>query len=75
MNQFLKQLAPFVIAGMIIVALAFGIMLLAYIFLIGLILGCIIFLIRIIRDKFFSPRKPVKPKPGRIIDSNDWKKL
>lgn len=77
MRQFLQRLIPFVIAGMIIVAFIFGLMLLAYLILFGIIVGCILFVIRAIRDRFF-PRTKIKTRkktPGRIIDSNDWKKL
>jgi nitrate/nitrite transporter NarK len=77
MNRLFNQLIPFIMAGMAIVALAFGIMLLAYLFVFGAILGFILFLALWIRDKFFLPKKAVKPKEksGRIIDSDDWKKL
>lgn len=78
MKQFLKQLMPLVIIGMIIVALIFGIMLLAYLFIFGAILGLLLYIARWIRDKFFTPKKPVSHHPrqkGRIIESDDWKKL
>ena len=77
MKRFLQQLIPFIILGIVIVALVFGMMLLAYLFLFGAILGLILYAILWIRDKFFSSKKPVKQKKpsGRIIDSNDWKKL
>jgi hypothetical protein len=77
MNKLLKQLIPFIVIGILITAFVFGIMLLAYLFVIGAIIGCILFLIRWIQSKFFSTKKIVKSerKSGRIIDSDDWKKL
>lgn len=77
MKQLFKQFAPFVVIGVILVIVFFGIMLLAYLFLIGLVLGSILYVIRLIRDQFFpSPKqKPERKSAGRIIDSDEWKKL
>lgn len=77
MNRLLRQIIPFIVIGIVIVTIIFGMMLLAYIFLFGAILGLILFIIRWIRDKFFSSHKITKrgKKPGRVIDSDDWKKL
>lgn len=77
MKQLFKQLTPFLVVGIILVVLFFGIMLLAYIFLLGAILGLILFAARWIQNKFFPHKKKVAPRntSGRIIDSDDWKKL
>jgi len=77
MQRFLNQLIPFIFIGIAIVAFAFGVMLLAYLLLFGAIAGFILFFISWIRAKFFAPKTEVKPeqKSGRIIDSDDWKKL
>jgi hypothetical protein len=78
MQRFLNQLIPFIFIGIAIVAFAFGIMLLAYLFFFGAIIGMILFLISWVRQKFFPPKTIVvkpKNKSGRIIDSDDWKKL
>lgn len=77
MQRFLNQLIPFILFGIAIVAFAFGIVLLAYLFLFGAIVGFILFLISWIRHRFFPPKTLTK-KPsqsGRIIDSDDWKKM
>lgn len=77
MQRFLNQLIPFLLIGIAIVAFAFGIMLLAYLFLFGAIIGFILFLVSWLRAKLF-PKKTItqpKKKSGRIIDSDDWKKL
>jgi uncharacterized membrane protein YciS (DUF1049 family) len=77
MQRFLNQLVPFVLIGIAIVAFAFGIMLLAYLFLFGAIIGFILFTIAWIRHHFFTTKTPAKAKnkSGRIIDSDDWKKM
>lgn len=77
MQRFLNQLIPFVLIGIAVVAFAFGIMLLAYLFLFGAIVGFILFIINWIRATFFAPKSvmPAKKTSGRIIDSDDWKEL
>lgn len=77
--KLLNRLTPFIAAGVFIVALVFGMVLLAYLFVFGAILGVAMYLINLIRDKFFSKKPEKQPAPkqpsGRIIDSNDWHKL
>lgn len=77
MKRVLNQIIPFLMMGMAIVALIFGIVLLSYLFIFGAILGLILFTAIWIRNKFFPPKKIIKPekKSGRIIDSDDWRKL
>ena len=77
MRRLINRLIPFFIAGIFLVAMAFGLVLLAYLFLIGEIAGMILFAVASIRERFFSPKKKVKPPQpsGRVIDSDDWRKL
>lgn len=79
MQKFLRQLSPFLMAGLAIIAFAFGIVLFAYLFIFGAILGFVLYLISAIRDKFFPTKNIVvikkKKSSGRIIDSDDWKEL
>lgn len=78
MRRLINQLLPFLLLGIAIVVFAFGIMLLAYLFLFGAIIGLVLFIIAWIRNTFFPPRQPpanIQKKTGRIIDSNDWKEL
>ncbi|TAK77235.1 MAG: hypothetical protein EPO11_02865 [Gammaproteobacteria bacterium] len=76
MQRLLNQLAPFILFGIAIVAFVFGIMLLAYLFFFGALIGLILFMISWIRNRFFPPKGVAKQvKSGRIIDSDDWKKL
>ncbi|RDI46520.1 hypothetical protein [Aquicella lusitana] len=78
MQRFLNQLIPFLLLGIAIVAFVLGIMLLAYLFLFGAIVGLILFVIAWIRQKFFPAKTVARTKKrtsGRIIDSDDWKKL
>ncbi|VVC76873.1 hypothetical protein AQUSIP_22000 [Aquicella siphonis] len=77
MQRLVNQIVPFILAGVAIVAFAFGIMLLAYLFLFGALVGFILFLIAWIRSRFFAPKTVSRPRKtsGRIIDSDDWKEL
>lgn len=78
MQRFLNQLIPFVFIGIALVAFAFGIVLLAYLFLLGAIVGMVLFLISWIRAKFFPDKRVTtfkRNKSGRIIDTDDWKEL
>ena len=78
MQRLINRIIPFLLLGVAIVAFAFGIFLLAYLFLLGAIVGLVLFIITFIREKFFPSKELAKKSPknasGRIIDSNDWKK-
>lgn len=77
MQRFISQLIPFLLFGIAIVAFAFGIVLLAYLFFFGALVGLALFIASWIKNKFFPPKQPtqVEPKTRRVIDSDDWKKL
>jgi hypothetical protein len=77
MQKIFRQLLPFIFIGIALVAFAFGILLLAYLFLFGALVGIILFIISWIREKFFPTKNIITQhkKKGRIIDSNDWKKM
>jgi hypothetical protein len=76
MQKFLRQLVPFLLAGIAVVAFAFGILLLAYLLLFGAIVGVILFIIVWAKNKFFPPKSPAKRRPSsRIIDADHWKKM
>lgn len=78
MRQLFNRLVPFIIAGITLVALAFGLVLLAYLFIFGAIVGMTLFLINWARNIIRQKRKSVPAsnnKQGRVIDTNDWRKL
>lgn len=80
MKRFLNQLLPFVMIGIALIAFGFGIMLLAYLFFFGAILGFILFVINWVRDTFFNPPPPEMPSRekrthNRIIDTDDWRRM
>lgn len=80
MRRLINQLIPFLLIGVAIVAFVFGLMLLAYLLLFGVIVGLGLFLISWIKNKFFAsksnlPKKNPTPRKGRVIDSDDWKEL
>jgi hypothetical protein len=78
MANIVGKFVPFLFVGIAIVAIAFGMILLFYLFAIGAIVGLILFVFSWFKEKFFPPKEPpYKPvqKRGRTIDSDDWKKL
>lgn len=76
MRQFFSQLIPFIFIGIAIVAFAFGVFILSYLFLLGALVGMVLFAISWIRNRFFSKKEISHPKrKGRVIDSKDWKEL
>lgn len=77
MRRLFNKLMPFLIAGIMLAVMAFGIVLLAYLFLIGTVIGMILFAINWVRERYFSPPKKEPPRQpsGRVIDSDDWRKL
>lgn len=75
MNRLFRQITPFLIAGIGIAAFIFGMMLLMYLILFGILVGSVLYLANWIRLKFFPPKQPsAKKSAGRVIDSTDWKK-
>ncbi len=77
MKQLLNRILPFIFVGIAMVALAFGIMLLAYLFFFGALIGFILYIFFWIKEKFFPNKTLTKTtkKSGRIIDSDDWRKM
>lgn len=76
MPNFFARLVPFILLGIAIVAFAFGLILLTYLFVIGAIVGLTLFLISWIRNKFFPNKNMTKPqqsqrRKGRTIDHDD----
>lgn len=77
MREFFSRLIPFILFGMGVVALAFGIMILAYFLFFGAIIGLILFFFTWLKERFFTKKTTVqtKKKTNKIIDSDDWKEL
>jgi len=76
MQKLLSRITPFIILGIAITAFAFGLILLAYLLLIGATIGIILFAINKIKERFFTPKKTInKPRQGKTIDSDDWRVL
>ncbi len=65
-----EQIVPFLIVG-ISIALMIGIfIMLSYVFVWGLIIGSVLWLIFWIKQYFTAKEKPAKPK-GRVIEHDD----
>ena len=77
MQQFQNKLAPFILLGIILISFFFGVVLLAYLFLFGAILGIILYTLTWLRNTFFVKKPPIKSQKqrGRIIDTDDWNRL
>lgn len=73
----LNRIIPFFIAAFVFIVIAFGLVLMAYVILFAVALGTIVYAFNWIRNRFFpKPEpKPHKEPSGRIIDSDDWRKL
>jgi hypothetical protein len=73
MRGFFTRLAPFLMLGIAIVAFIFSMMIVAYLFVFGALLGLALFAASWIRDRFFPAKAVTRPKGGRTIDQ-DMKK-
>jgi hypothetical protein len=73
----IARITPFLFLGVAIVAFILGLVVMAYIFIFGALVGLFIFTIAWIRDKFFptkniAVRNP-RPRHGETIDHDDLK--
>ena len=78
MKNLIAKLIPFILVGMAIVAFSFGIILFIYLILIGTAVGAVLFFIQWIKIKIFQKKhvkSSTKAKKGRIINSDDWRRL
>lgn len=73
MPNFFARLVPFIMLGIAIVAFAFGLILLTYLFIFGAFVGLTLYLIAWIRERFFPNKNLTKPqkRKGRTIDHDD----
>lgn len=77
LRHLLSRILPLLFLVFVILLFIFGIMLFSYLFLIGIALAAILYVVRWIKSHFVKepPANGDKPKAGRIIDSDDWKEL
>lgn len=77
MNTLIARIIPFIFLGIALVALVFGLILLAYLFIAGAFVGLVLFAIAWIRDTYFSSKSLSKPnntkRQGRTIEHEDRK--
>jgi cell shape-determining protein MreD len=69
-QSFLSRLVPFLMLGVAIVAFFFGMLIMAYIFVFGALVGMALFAIAWIRMRFFPANKGLV-KRGRTYDHED----
>ena len=77
LKRLLSQILPLIFIAFAILLFIFGIMLFSYLFLIGVALAAILYVVRWVRGYFVKapPKRSDTPKTGRIIDSDDWKEM
>jgi hypothetical protein len=73
MQSFFARLIPFILLGVAIVAFVLGMIVMAYVFVFGALLGMAIFAIAWVRTKFFPNNTKGVVKRGRTYDHNDLK--
>jgi hypothetical protein len=71
MNNLYAKIMPFIMLGVALVAVFFGLILLAYLFLVGAVVGLILFVAAWIKAKYFSPKVSIPKRVGRTIDHNE----
>jgi hypothetical protein len=71
MKRFLNRFIPFITLGVAIAVIIFGMMIFAYLLFFGALIGVTLYIFNVVKDKYFAPKK----KPGRTIDSDDWRVL
>jgi hypothetical protein len=72
MQNIYARLLPFIFIGIAIVALIFGLILLAYLFIFGALVGLTLFAVAYIKQRFFASKQIIIPKKqGRTIDHDE----
>jgi len=70
LQRVLEQFTPFIVLG-IAIALMVGLLILfSYLFIWGLLIGAIIWVVMVIKH-FFSQKSPPKKTEGRVIEHDD----
>jgi hypothetical protein len=70
MQAFISRLIPFILLGVALVAFFLGMLVMAYVFVFGALLGMALFAVAWVRQKFFSgkSKRLVRSRQGRTID-------
>jgi hypothetical protein len=72
MKNIYAKIMPFFMLGIALVLIFYGLVLLAYVFVFGAIVGMVLFSIAWIKAKFFASRSISVPKRrGRIIEHDE----
>jgi hypothetical protein len=72
MQNLYAKLLPFIFLGIAVVALIFGLFLLAYLFIFGTLVGLSLFAIAYVKQRFFASKQIIIPKKqGRTIDHDE----
>ena len=72
MKNLYAKIMPFIMLGIALVAIFYGLILLAYLFVFGAIVGSILFVIAWVKATYFSSRSiPIPKRTGRTIDHDE----
>ncbi len=73
-NKYLESLVPFLMIGFVIAAVIGLIVMISYVLIWGLLIGSILWLVALVKEKFFpQPEKKKGSHKGRVIDYDDIK--
>lgn len=72
MQKLYIRLLPFIFLGIALVAFIFSLMLMAYLFIFGAVVGLVLFSIAYIKQRFFASREiSIPKKQGQTIDHDE----
>lgn len=75
---FLRALTPFLFLAVLLLFFSFGFVLLFYIILASFAVSLVLYVSQMIKQRFFTKnqkKNKIKPKSGRVIDSDEWHHL
>ncbi len=78
LRNLFRQLSPFIVLAVILLIFSFGLVILFYVLLLSFAVSLVLFVVNWVQSRFLK-RKSKQPKKeqkqGRIIDSDDWRRL
>lgn len=78
LRNLLRQLSPFIVLAVMLLFFSFGLVILFYVILASFVISFVLFAVNWVRNRFFNPTKQAskkEQKQGRVIDSDDWRRL
>ncbi len=78
LRNLLRQLSPFILLAAILLILSFGLVILFYVILASIVVSLVLYVVNWVQNRFLKrpPKQPKKEqKQGRVIDSDEWRRL